>query len=78
MAGYLEVDKLDVSVDTDMLKEKVSLATKISSKLDVGYADNFISSLQAPFLRYRLNAHWTIQSSIDVESGEDLVYKAQR
>lgn len=78
VAGYLGVDKLDVSVDTDNGQRKVSLATKVNSKLDVGYAYNFISSLQALFLRYRLSDHWAIQSSVDVESGADLVYKAQR
>jgi translocation and assembly module TamB len=78
IADYLGVDKFDVSFDSNDDQRKLQVSSRINSKLDIGYAYNFISSLQALFLRYKINDHWSIQSSVDVESGADLKYKIER
>lgn len=77
VAGYLGVEKFDVSLDSENDQRKLSLSSKINSKLDIGYAYNFISSLQALFLRYKINDRWSIQSSVDVESGADIKYRIE-
>ena len=77
IAGFLGVDNVDVSLDSGNDKRQVSVSSKINSKLDIGYAYNFISSLQAIFLRYKINERWSIQSSVDVESGADIKYKIE-
>ena len=78
VAGYLGVDKLDVSLDSVNDQRKLSVSSRINSKLDIGYAYNFVSSLQALFLRYKINQNWSIQSSVDVESGADIKYLIDR
>jgi autotransporter translocation and assembly factor TamB len=78
IADLLGVDKFDVSFDSNDDQQKLQVSSRINSKLDIGYAYNFISSLQALFLRYKINDHWSIQSSVDVESGADIKYRIER
>ncbi|NND82935.1 MAG: hypothetical protein HKN50_10950 [Gammaproteobacteria bacterium] len=77
IAGYLGVDKLDLSLDANSQQRKLLVSSKINSRLDIGYAYNFITSLQSLFLRYKIRDRWSIQSSVDVESGADIKYRVE-
>ena len=78
LASYLGVENFDVSLSSDNSQRLLEVSSKINSRLEIGYAYNFISSLQALFLKYKISENWSIQSSVDVESGADLKYKIER
>ena len=78
IAKYLGVERLDISFDTTNNQKKLALTSKINSRIDLGYAYNFVSASQSLLLRYKLDDSWFIQSSVDKESGADIVYKAQK
>lgn len=77
VAGYLAVDKLVFSLDSEKNQRKFSISSKMNPRFDIDCAYNFISSLQALFKRHKISKGWSIQSSVDAESSADLEYKIE-
>jgi len=78
VASYLGVDKFDVDINSVNGDEAVSVSSKVNSKINIGYAYNLVSALQSLFVKYKINDKWSIQSSVDTETGADLVFKGER
>ena len=76
--NIIGLENVDIKLKADGNQTSLDISSQITSALSIAYGYNFINSIRTLILSYKLSDNWSIQSTIDTESGVDLSYKIER
>ena len=78
ISNIVGVENVDIEVNSENDQTSLGIRSQITSAFSIAYGYNFINSIRTLILSYKLNQRWSIQSTIDTESGVDFTYQIER